>query len=148
MVMKGFTVEVLAGQHKCTNGPTSLFGNPVVGLTLVGGGLPKMFTPSHTHPLMKLVRRECMGKTQVLIEPMLRGEDGSPIIDTVYSGRFMFGGQFAHSSDSRFREATGLDFNHPIPIHDRYEPYGEYDRYEPYGEYPECWWGEYVSFAL
>jgi hypothetical protein len=59
-------------------------------------------------PLIKLVRRQVVGREYVHAEP-----EG-------YTRHAMYGGCILDSSDSRFHEATGILY--PIKLHDRYEP--------------------------
>jgi hypothetical protein len=58
-------------------------------------------------PVIKLVRREIAGREYVHAEP--EGDTRQP----------MYGGCILDSSDSRFRETTGIIY--PIKLHDRYE---------------------------
>ena len=58
-------------------------------------------------PVIKLVRREIAGREYVHAEP--EGDTRLP----------MYGGCILDSSDSRFRETTGVIY--PIKLHDRYE---------------------------
>jgi|SRR5215213_6260482 len=58
-------------------------------------------------PVIKLVRREIAGREYVHAEP-----EGDPRLP-------MYGGCILDSSDSRFRETTGVIY--PIKLHDRFE---------------------------
>lgn len=51
-------------------------------------------------------------KKYVFGEPYIYAEPAQP-------GNYMFGGTYIKTSDSRFREATGISY--PIPLHDRQE---------------------------
>lgn len=65
--------------------------------------------------LVKLVVREIRGKEYKHLEPMFRPAPGCV--------GWMFGGDYAGCSDSRFRELS----DYPLPIHDRQEPQEYYD---------------------
>ena len=75
---------------------------------LAGKGIPEVFSPNETTPLVRLERRELshMDTPYLTIYPW----DGD-------TSELMFGGCFIYDSDSRFRKISP----YPIPLHDRRE---------------------------
>jgi len=108
--MQGMLVNVYRSSHACTNG----ISERVDRLTVVGEGVPAIFSPSDKAPLMHLVR----GPLGI---PIL-----SPSPDRWRS--YMFGGNYACTSDSRFSDLIrdmvsedGRSYVGPIMIFDRDE---------------------------
>lgn len=58
--------------------------------------------------LVQLERRNIGRKEYVSVKPVYKADRW-----------YMSGGNFLYSSDTRFKEVTGIDY--PVPIHDRYE---------------------------
>lgn len=79
-------------------------------LTLIPCNGP--FEPSEDRPAVTMItRRFADGSIYKHLEPC--DENGKPL-----PGWWMFGGNYACTSDSRFRELNP----YPLPIHDRQEP--------------------------
>lgn len=78
---------------------------------LVGDGVAEVFEENESRPTLRLVRRN-LGGEYLHAEPVVqpRGMVGP-----------MFGGNFVHSSDSRFPS------RYPIPVHDRFETPEDYE---------------------
>jgi hypothetical protein len=76
-------------------------------LLLVGEGVPEIFKSDGKLPVVKLIRRKIYGSEYLHVEP----------VEPVHKGNvgWMAGGNFVHSSDSRFPN------RYPISIHDRQE---------------------------
>lgn len=100
---KGMILEVYRSSRlgDCTNGGISAKAGEVV---VVGPGVPPIFDP-RDRPIVVIDER--MGYR------FLRPIDDCP---KTHAG-WMFGGNFAWTSDSRFRELS----EQPLPIHDRKE---------------------------
>lgn len=99
----------------CTNGGASATADAVCVINMDGP-----FNPSADRPAFKLIPGAFSG-TAVLV-PVDRPEG---MIGP------MFGGNMAHSSDSRFSKAvenlTGHRFYGALPIHDRFDTQADYD---------------------
>lgn len=84
-------------------------------LTLIGDGVPQLFTASEDAPAVEL-KNHAHHPEYCFLVPLQRKKGSGP----------MFGGNFAYSSDSRIselvRRLTGNCINQAIPIHDRWEP--------------------------
>lgn len=111
MTVRGLRVDVLKPNGSdCTNGGvTSRFGtfvlvNPAVPLGTVAP------TEADARTL-KVVKRTIGGRLYVHAEPLAPPPDG-------HIG-WMAGGNFIHTSDSRYYELTGVPY--PISVHDRSE---------------------------
>ena len=97
---KGLLVSIYKNGCDCTNhGITSKISQAV----LIGQDIPEIFSPSDDSPALYLVKREKYGD---YISPFPEGKSDK---------WFMFGGNFAYTSDSRFPSRQ------PIAIHDRTE---------------------------
>lgn len=67
-------------------------------------------------PVLRIVRRN-IGGVYVHAEPVIKPEGvAGP----------MAGGNFVHTSDSRWKALVGHDY--PISVHDRFETWSDYDR--------------------
>lgn len=75
---------------------------------VVGPGIPQIFKESAELPAVEIGTISFAGKTTYHLRPA----DGT-------GKRYMYGGTFIHSSDSRFRNL--FPFNGAVPLHDRYE---------------------------
>lgn len=100
---KGLLSNVYRAGYDATNGGIT---SNVVHVIVVWPDMPddcKVFEPSDTAPLVKLVPHPSYGYT---VQPM------APPVDKCGP---MFGGNFVYSSDSRFPS------EHPIHVFDRFE---------------------------
>jgi len=105
---KGMIVDVYrANGHDCSMGGIS---SKHEAITITGPGIPEIEEPSEKYP-------------EMIFEPNANRVDGNLALyppDSYSEGKrvkwYMFGGNFAWSSDSRFPSAQ------PIKIHDRHEP--------------------------
>lgn len=108
--MKGLVVQIYrtAGPD-CTNGGVSVKHDEAL---VIGEGIPEIFD-AHDRPVLRLVNGLGKAKTARLV----------PV--AVEHKWTMFGGNFAFSSDGRFRHAVdaicGAAMNGAVPIHDRVE---------------------------
>lgn len=104
-VVKGFIVEVYRNDFRdCTNGGISSKYRELYILSDYGGP----FEPEDIRECVKLEFREIAGERYVNAKPVY------------FPGRwYMAGGNFLYSSDSRYKELTGISY--PISVHDRYE---------------------------
>lgn len=87
--------------------------------------VPGPFEPTDAAPAARLTRGP--GGDLILV-PELTVVEPSPDDDEKYGPALigpMFGGTFATSSDSRFREASGT--RAALPVHDRYETPEQYE---------------------
>ncbi len=115
----------------CTNGPSKDCNCAILIHPDPNKTEWQIFEPSfHPNPAMaipqfKVVHR-LIGCDQIYtsIEPIVENPFEG------HTGKFMFGGNFLWSSDSRFRELSAQ----PLPIHDRYEPFNEYPNCFIYGD--------------
>ncbi len=82
-------------------------------LILVGEGIPEIFEVKEGEPYLELERRNIGGREYLSANPKRQEQRGK------IGG--MFGGNFVHTSDSRFPS------DYPIPVHDRFETQQEYD---------------------
>lgn len=101
----GLTVGVLRNARlgdATVGGPSATTDS----FTLVDAMVKGPSMPSDEHPEINLVRRVIGGRDYVHAVPL-----------SLAGKQTMFGGNFIHTSDSRFR-AVNL---YPIPIHDRVE---------------------------
>lgn len=89
--------------HDCTLGGLSSKHDT---LTLVGEGVAEVFAPTPDMPALELRTRKVGSRVYV---------NAAPAGETRWT---MFGGNFIHSSDSRF---AALNNGYPIPVHDRVE---------------------------
>lgn len=112
--MKGLSVSVLRnaefGYSDCSNDGVSARFSKFI---LVGEGVPEIFEATADMPVLVLVRRNIGGRPYVHAEPL---EKPPGMVGP------MFGGNFVHTSDSRFPNS------YPIPIHDRFETPDQYER--------------------
>ena len=108
MSTTGLLVFVLRSKTDCTNGGISSKHDQFV---LTGPGIEGPFIPDARAPELRLVRRD-IGGEYLSCEPVARpaGKVGP-----------MFGGNFIHTSDSRFPS------KYPIPVHDRFDTQADYD---------------------
>jgi len=109
--MKGMHVYVYRNSHigdSTNRGISSKFTTFI----LIGEDVPEIFEPSEDCPALYLKKSMVFGPERwfYIIEP-----------ERKHARHYMFGGNFAYTSDSRF--PTG----NPIKIHDRLEGY-RYDR--------------------
>ena len=106
---KGMRLSVYRSGSCCTNGPSATERS----ITLIGEGVPEIFEPTEDAPAMFLTR------THDRFPPIIVPEASPPPM------QYSAGGNFAWSSDSRFRELvmelTGGTHDGPIAIHDRNE---------------------------
>lgn len=102
-----------AGRGDCTNGGASSRADFLCVVNVEGP-----YEPSAEYPAFELIRRGSM--------PVLVPYNGSSVLSS-RAGCVgpMFGGNYAASSDSRFREATAPYYG-ALPIFDRYESGEEY----------------------
>jgi hypothetical protein len=120
MIRKGLLCSVFVdkGISCCTNGATGY--DYVRDVILVHPLLPEIFSSDRKTPAYKLVLPENEGyfRDNIIARPFLADKT----LDSKTCNTFSFGGNFLWSSDSRFRKLV----EHPIPVHDRYEPYNTY----------------------
>ena len=123
----GIRVNVLRSHHDqdswlgdvdCTNGGITNHKNGVHRLTIINADGP--FEPDAEAPAAVIALTPF---NNAKIVPADDAEDFNQAI--LASPRYMFGGNYAACSDSRFNEAikklTGQDFYGAVPIHDRKE---------------------------
>lgn len=111
--MKGLIAYVYRSELRATNGPSEFFDRVVV----VGEGVPEIFSPSADMPVMYLV------STSIGIPVLVPKKVPNGV------GPYMFGGNYASTSDSRFdqivRQMAGVNdwrqYIGPIMIFDRTE---------------------------
>lgn len=104
-VYKGFHVSVYrnASGYDCTNNGISSRFNTIL---LVGEDVPAIFSEKDPEKVIFIKKTEYSGNCYLFFQPL------------IYDDRHtMFGGNFAYTSDSRFRNL----FANPVPIHDRIE---------------------------
>ena len=108
---KGISADVLRGRYESTNGGVSSKYDSflIIDPSIEGGYLES----NSTMPELKLVRRNLAGREYVHAEPLEPVKKGNV--------GYMFGGNFIHTSDSRFPN------DYPIPIHDRQETQEDYN---------------------
>ena len=102
-----------SGRGDSTNGGVSSY---VESLTVVGDDVPEIFDEAYDRPTVKLVIRNVCGTSFPIIVPADSTEAGG-------TERYMFGGNFAWTSDSRvsrWLEERGFT-NAPVKIFDRQE---------------------------
>lgn len=98
----------------CTAGGVS---SKAVDALLVGPGVPQIFDPLLTRPVLRLHRTR-YGVRLVPDIYVNYARDN----DMTFSEALMFGGNFGWTSDSRFqRLIESLGHQGPVPIHDRIE---------------------------
>lgn len=108
--MKGLSIAIFSNPlyRKCANGGLSEFHDEAL---VIGEGIPEVFEANGL-PVLKLVKGNLPG----LAKLVPAGMEGK---------WFMFGGNYAATSDSRFSKAvekiTGAPFSGALPIHDRVE---------------------------
>jgi len=104
--MQGLIISVYvdADGTDCTNGGISSFCDR---LTLIGEGISGPFEPNEERPAVTIIKRR-IGEREYFHLPC--DENAIPL-----PGWWMFGGNYAKTSDSRFPH------NYPLPIHDRKE---------------------------
>jgi hypothetical protein len=109
--MKGIHVYILRDSlGDCTaNGASS----KVDKMILVDESISGPFEVEEDEVYLIVVRRKLFGGEYLHLEPRKNNKSIRP---GGYVGAMM-GGNFAHTSDSRFREVA----NYPLPIHDRFE---------------------------
>lgn len=101
-------VSIYRDGSDCTNGGvTSPARAPRGRAILAGPGLPELFHAEPGMPLLELAEGYRGSLRAVPAEPMPESN----------VGRWMFGGNFVWTSDSRFRAVSET----PIPVHDRSE---------------------------
>lgn len=88
----------------CTNDGISSYQRELYVLAAQKGP----FEPEDIRQCVYIEKREVMGKEYVDCKPAYRRKRW-----------YMMGGNFLYTSDSRFKEITGISY--PIAIHDRYE---------------------------
>lgn len=105
--MKGLIISVYrdADGSDCTNGGISSNHKR---LTLIGKDTPPIFEPTDDAPPVTVVRRNISGREYLHLVPC--DENAKPL-----PGWWMFGGNYADASDSRFPHS------YPLAIHDRQE---------------------------
>jgi len=95
-------------------------------ITIVGPEVDPVFEPTPDRPAYELVQHV---RGSVCLQPVARRDGGSADRREVIGP--MFGGNFAHTSDSRVSDAVarllGHRFYGAIAIHDRYETQATYD---------------------
>lgn len=89
----------------CTNGGIS---SRFARLTLIGAGIPEIFDVDDDAPAVTMITRNIGGREYKHLVPC--DENAKPL-----PGWYMFGGNFAKTSDSRFPHP------YPLAIHDRQE---------------------------
>lgn len=103
-VQRCLTAEVFrSGLGDCTNGGISAERRELYILDSDGP-----FEPSDIRECVIVERKMILGHEHINAKPVY-----------CQNKWYMMGGNFLYTSDSRFREYTGLSY--PIPIHDRYE---------------------------
>ncbi len=108
---KGISAEVLRGRYESTNGGVS---SKYDSFLIIDPSIENGYLESKsTIPELKLVRRNLAGREYVHAEPLEPVKEGNV--------GYMFGGNFIHTSDSRFPN------DYPIPIHDRQETQEDYN---------------------
>lgn len=111
--MRGLLCQVLRGKHLCANGGIS---ERVDHVTLVGPGVPEVFTPTDDAPMVRLDLLRLGGT----VYPRALYEGGGrpgQTMGPMASGAMITG-------DARFRDVTGED---AIKLLDRYETPAEYE---------------------
>lgn len=109
--MKGIHCDIYRNHYgDCTNGGITASGNGIGSVTLIGPDVEGFCEPTEAAPALYLSRGP-LGHCRATPEPLSDGrQDGSRW--------WMFGGNFIHSSDSRF---AALNNGAPIAVHDRTE---------------------------
>jgi hypothetical protein len=105
--MNGLIIEVYRDAHgydTTNNGISSKYDS----LTLIGPGISGPFAPTPERPAVRMVVKNFAGDEYRSLVPC--DDDGN-----LLPGWYMFGGNYAKTSDSRF------PFKYPLPIHDRLE---------------------------
>jgi hypothetical protein len=105
--MNGLIIEVYRDAHgydTTNNGISSKYDS----LTLIGPGISGPFAPTPERPAVRMVVKNFAGDEYRSLVPC--DDDGN-----LLPGWYMFGGNYAKCSDSRF------PFSYPLPIHDRLE---------------------------
>lgn len=97
--MKGLLIEIYHSRFDATNGGVTATAQEAI---LVGPGIPGLFEAGEDRPALRLVERVLFGEVYRHLEP-------------VEPGQYMFGGNIAYSSDSRFPS------RYPLKVHDRKE---------------------------
>ena len=100
----------------CTNGGITSKYNEL--LLICEDGFVDVDENNPPENLVKVVTRKLWDGEYKHIEPYARTDKGCV--------GWMFGGNIAHTSDSRFSRVAG---NYPLKVHDRQETQEEYDRY-------------------
>ncbi len=106
------TVFVLRSGSDCTNGGVT--ANEGI-FTLLG---ENEAVPTGRGPFLRVVKRTMGREVYVHAEPV--GEARKGMIGP------MHGGNFVHTSDSRWRDLVGHSY--PIAVHDRFETVADYNR--------------------
>lgn len=107
---KGFLMYVY--RNDLGDGTAGGMTSKVTKVTLIGKGLPAMFTPSEDAPALYLRDDK---KDYIYASPVETGSQDE-------HGPYMFGGNFIYSSDSRLAAIS----KYPIPVHDRHESWSNY----------------------
>lgn len=106
--LKGLTANVFKSRHKsgniinCTNNGLS---SKVEEITIIGDEVPEIFVATEEAPAFKVVTRILSGEPYKHLEPIERPTGTG----------WMYGGNIAYCSDSRFPN------KYPLKIHDRQE---------------------------
>lgn len=114
--LKGLPVSVYRNPlGDCTNEGVS---GKYLQLTLVGPGIDEVFTADENAPAVHLEAYKAYGSTDKIVRLV-------PVEKPAGKAGPMFGGNFAHTSDSRFHRAiealTGHAWHGAVAIHDRFE---------------------------
>jgi hypothetical protein len=104
------SVHVLRSDYDCTNGGVTARENS---FTLLGENEP---VPAGRGPFLRVVKRTFGREVYVHAEPV---EARHGMIGP------MSGGNFVHTSDSRYRDLVGHDY--PISVHDRFDTVADYN---------------------
>ena len=112
--MKGLPVNIYRDNSgDCTLGGVSSKTANMDRFILVDEKVGGPFNVEENEVYLIIVRRNLFGRVYMHLEPRINDKDLKPK-GTVGS---MMGGNFAYTSDSRFREVS----DYPLPIHDRFE---------------------------
>lgn len=119
MKTTGLIVDVL--RHVEASGPHSVrisdctrdgLSSRHISFTVLDDAVEGPFEPSENRPALRIVRRKLFGEVYMHLAPAdCVNEKGEQVKHT------SFGGNFAFTSDSRFRKVA----SYPLPIHDRVE---------------------------
>lgn len=109
--LKGLHAYIYRQGTDCSNGGISSRCDAV---TIVGEGIPEVFSAREDAPAVRVVRRQFASGQYVHLEPVDQpaGMCGP-----------MFGGTLVYSSDSRFRELVSP---YAVSLHDRFDTWEDY----------------------